>query len=55
MEIPKELYNEALDIARLILSEDAKEKIKGYELDADFNLLLTRLTLLQYIWNYYKK
>lgn len=37
MEIPKELYNEALDIARLILSEDAKEKIKGYELDADYN------------------
>lgn len=56
MEISKELYNEALNIARLILSEDAKEKIKGYELDADFNLLLTtRLTLLQYIWNYYKK
>lgn len=55
MEIPKELYNEALDIARLIFSEDAKEKIKGCELDADFNLLLTRLTLLQYIWNYYKK
>lgn len=36
MEISKELYSEALEITRLLLSEDEAENIKGYKLEADF-------------------